>query len=1446
MLPRLKKRMRKVPWRRVLVTVAIVAAALVVALPLSLVALLQTDSGRQTAVDVIESLASSDDAAVTLGRLDGSVPFDMRLSSVALADRDGVWLEIHDVALSWRALPLLVGHVAIDSLSIDRLTVLRRPAAAAPAAEPDGGSGGLPPISVTLDKLSVGVVSLHEDVPGGPATFSVDGALSLNGSASGISARATLSRLDEPGGKLAAVLDLDPSTGRFRLDASLREPANGFVAKLFDRPAMPALELTLKGAGTPDAFQTRLSLTAGGRSALTGAVDVVADDRSRVVTAELAGDLAGLVPTGWDGLLGGPVALKTRARLGPGGSVVIDPSTLKLPGIAADLSGQAGVAGASDLLSLKAEIGTRGNGPLRLPIGEAGLTLDTVTLGGRIGKAKDGLSWRVVANGSAIAAGAARIADIDIRLDGTADTPHLAKASTYPASLGGRIGGIDTGDAALNALLGDVVLSAAAVGNRDGTLLVKNSAIRAAAFTTGFNGSLSGDTATGRVSLQAPDLARVAEQAGRPLSGTVDIAADGTIAFAGAPVDVTLAGKLDRLRTGQAWLDGLIGGSSTLTGAVSRDRTGRLTLDKVGFEGNGLSMAATGTMTAETADLDLTAAVKNLAGIDPRLAGRIDLGARLEGPAGAPELRLTGRGDGIALNGQPLDQPRLEAVAVLSPDRPSGDLALNARLKDAAVEAKASLTTGADGVRKLEGFRLVVGRNVVEAALSLPPGGLPAGSIVVQAPDISELAPLAFIELAGAIAGRADFTAAQATPKVDVKLSVKNLRAATTSLAGADVTAQLRDPLGTLAADAVISARGIDAGGTPIDKLDIRARPDGRAVLVEADVKTPDAGLQTTSRIVLDDGAVDVEIRRLDARHRSISAKLAEPARIRAADGTVIVEKTVLAVGAGRVAVAGTVADKLDLSLDISELPLSIVDAVAPGTGAGGTLNASARITGARDAPRAEWTVKVGGAGIAAARQAGIPALNAAATGVFAKDGTSLDLRVGGITGLDVTAKGSVPAAPTGRLKLAVRGSVPFALISKPLADAGAALTGAAKLAIDISGPAGSPVITGVVTTAGAAATHVDSGTVVRDLAARIGLTRDRVRIETLTGRLERGGRIAASGTVDLKQPGMPGNLKLTVRDGRYVDGTLVAATFAADLQVDGQLAAAPRVGGRVTLDRVEINIPENVPGGAAALDVTHKNAPKPVERQNAEIAPKKKADGGNAKAGIDLTISAPARIFIRGRGLDAELGGTLAMRGPVSAPFVDGGFSMRRGRLDILSRRLDFARGVVTFAGDFDPRLDFAANTKASNTAITIKVTGSAAAPEFSFTSSPELPQDEVLSRFLFDRGIDKLSALQLAQLAAEIAKLTGKAGGPGIVDRIRQGIGVDRLEATTDEQGKSAVSAGKYVSDNVYLGVKQGTGRDSTRVTIDLDVTDGVKARGEVGSDGSSKAGIFFERDY
>ena len=73
----------------------------------------------------------------------------------------------------------------------------------------------------------------------------------------------------------------------------------------------------------------------------------------------------------------------------------------------------------------------------------------------------------------------------------------------------------------------------------------------------------------------------------------------------------------------------------------------------------------------------------------------------------------------------------------------------------------------------------------------------------------------------------------------------------------------------------------------------------------------------------------------------------------------------------------------------------------------------------------------------------------------------------------------------------------------------------------------------------------------------------------------------------------------------------------------------------------------------------------------------------------------------------------------------------------------------------------------------------------------------------------------------------------------------GLDDLDIITTEEGGTAVRAGRYLNENVYLDVQSDT-RGESEAAVNLEVNRNVTARASVGSDGNTTFGIFFERDY
>lgn len=473
--------------------------------------------------------------------------------------------------------------------------------------------------------------------------------------------------------------------------------------------------------------------------------------------------------------------------------------------------------------------------------------------------------------------------------------------------------------------------------------------------------------------------------------------------------------------------------------------------------------------------------------------------------------------------------------------------------------------------------------------------------------------------------------------------------------------------------------------------------------------------------------------------------------------------------------------------------------------------------------------------------------VNADGRAAIGPDGAiDLDVTGTGPGGITVRADGTV--ASGGNLNVDVDGSVPLALANAALAPR--SIDGIATLDLAVNGPAALESVSGRVSVNGARFSAPTLAQALEDISGNVGLANGTARI-SLTGNVPAGGSIAISGPVGLTGS-LNADVQLSVNDVVVRDPELFETSVAGAIGVRGPLTGGARVAGTLNLGQTDVQVPSSGVGSLGDLpDVVHIGESAAVRRTlnragaTGNSGTAAQAGNGGPAFPLDITVNAPSRIFIRGRGLDAELGGSLQLGGTTANIVPIGQFSLLRGRLDILQQRFELAEGVATLQGDFTPFIRLVAETEArTGTQIRIIVEGPANAPDVSFESTPSLPQDEVLSQLIFGRDLDDISPLQAVQLAAAVGTLAGRGGG-GLIDGFRQDLGLDDFDVTTDDDGNAAVRAGAYLSENVYTDVTINS-EGETEINLNLDITSEITAKGTVDQDGETSIGIFFERDY
>lgn len=1068
---------------------------------------------------------------------------------------------------------------------------------------------------------------------------------------------------------------------------------------------------------------------------------------------------------------------------------------LGMPGLGA-ITAEAHAEGPPDAALLAATIetasGLHGELSGRLDL-EGGSNALQLTLSAT-GHALDALA------GQPLAIGAARL---DGAITGTLEAPRARLNLTLD----------DIALPAPMAPLARVALEGDAALSSDGSLAIDAVQVSADTFTMSGSAELPANAPPrGTVRLAIPRLRAAAPGLGLTggIAARIALAADGRI---------DLEADLQAIE-GPGPITPLLGTDAKLAARL-RLQDAAVVIESLTLEGQALALAAHGRAGAEL-DLSATLSLPLLAALAPTLDGSAEAELHLAGAAADPEARIG-----------------LRAPRIVVADLPPGTLQLAAHGRPFAARPEVE----AEGRGSLAGQDLALSLRLLaepDGSFGLPHASLQWGAMTLTAdgrvladhrPDLTARLILPSLALFGMLAGEplsgSLTVAASIHPAAEGIGAMLNAEARALRLGDiranhltAHVSAS--GPLAAPVLDGAVEGAGVAVGRLLTGgRLTLKGPPDALAISARLDGSDHALSAEALAELPL-----RLRLATFSARWRGENLRLAAPASI-TFDPPAVDRLTLDLARGGRIEASGHAGAALDLAVSLRRLPLSLATIAAPDLALTGTLDGEAKLSGTPSAPTGTLRANVRGLGLA-----GMPKADATIAAQFAGGQMRADatLTSGSAARLVLTAEGPLAALATGRASL--NGTLGLVLLDPLLAPDGRQARGTVRLALAaenqrLSGTArlsGGRFSDGLwgITLGGIEGTATAQGQVVRlDVAARTG-----------------GGRIGLTGELRPFDPEVPLALQLRAQAAQLAVGEMLSARFDAGLDARGSLQGSLDVSGRVEVARAEIKLPERMPPNVVELPVQVLGEPPPP--------PAPAAGAGHLV--LDVAIRAPQAVFVRGQGLDAELGGALQLAGNPTDPRLSGELVLRNGTLDRLGQTFTFRRGRLDFDGGsgFDPTLDFEAERRVRDLTALIHVSGRPSALKIDLTSVPEAPSDEILARLLFGRSRGALSAgdgLQLARAAAELAGI-GTPGG-GMIDRLRSDLGLDRLSVGAGEDGKAGIEAGRYIADGVYLGARQRSD-GSAQATIELEVLPGVALGADIGGQASDRVNVTIGVDY
>ncbi len=1386
----LPEKRRPVRWVRGLVIVVLVLSGLLGALLFGL----DTGPGRRFVAEQIAGYQLKSGLSMRVARIEGSIYGKAVLRGVELRDTKRVFFTASAVDLDWRPFQFLSNR-----LDIRDLVILRGELRSLPELNPgDPDDPLLPAFDIRIDRLRADGLVIRDGVAGPRRVANLAGKVDIRSGRVLVDARASLADGTD---RVVVNIDAMPDQNRLMIDGDVVAPANGAIAALAG--LTQDLAASIKGRGDWDFWQGRLAARLGGRELTALGIDQ-REGQVRIrgfvrpqpligsSSARALGPAIGVVARGTldARVLAGMVALAGQAgTLSAQGAIDLGQNRFDDVKILAGLSRPQLLAEGLDARNLRAKVTLDGPfGDLQAPYR---LSADRVALAG--------LSAETL-----LAEGAATRKGRDFTIPVKVSATRIVTGNAY-------------GDRLANGLTGQgVVRMRDGVLSSDPTRLTSSSLVALV--------QLSGSTQRGRY-LAVVDARLPAF--GIENVGNADVDANVRVAFGG----------------GGPW--DMLGDVRVLMRRVINDSVVNLVGPSPRFASK-FSYGAGQPFVLRDASL----AAEKLALIG---GGRLESDGRIV-------LRASGRHRDYGPLDLSADSIRGDTRAVLPLEDPLPALGVqDLRLALGTVPDGFSVdVTGQSTLGPLEGATRIyareAGRTQIRIERFTVSQALFAGDIYATSAGIEGALNVS----GGGITGDVTLDPRSGGQGVKAVLDLANARfdgevPITINRGAAEIDALIAQGRNTIVGS--IRAQGIGRGPLFIGRLAANANlvnGEGRVTASLAGRRGSNFELQTSAQIA--SNAITLAG---SGQYGNRRLRLVRPARLtRLDDGGWRLAPSVLRVGRGRLGAQGRFGGGLtDISAQFNTVPLALFDVAVRELGFGGNASGTLSYRQAQGGvPTGKASIKldnltrtgliVSSRPVDIAANLALTADALAVRAVIAEQDKTVgraQARIGSMPqGFDLFGR-----LRRGSLAGQLRFNGPADSLWRLLGIEAFDVTGQVGVAANLSGSLMDPSINGVLATRTARLESGLSGTVISDIASRGQFNGSRLTLTSFTGKAGSNGTVSGSGYVDYgglfasPSRGVAVEIRATAKNAQLVNRDDFGATVTGPLTISSD-GSTGTLGGDVVLNRGRFRLGQF--NAAEALPVINV---REINRR-ADEAPRRQRP---AIWRYNVKARAPNQFTVTGLGINSEWGANITLTGTVDAPRLNGQADLIRGEYEFAGRDFDLERGRINFRGESppNPALDIAASANLTDLNATINVRGSGLAPEISFTSTPALPEDELLARLLFGSSITDISAPEAVQLAAALASLRG-GGGLDPINALRGAIGLDRLRIVEGNQtlGQgTSIAAGKYITRNTYVEiVTDGRGYSATQV--EFQITRWLSLLSSISTIGRQSANVRISKDY
>ncbi len=382
-------------------------------------------------------------------------------------------------------------------------------------------------------------------------------------------------------------------------------------------------------------------------------------------------------------------------------------------------------------------------------------------------------------------------------------------------------------------------------------------------------------------------------------------------------------------------------------------------------------------------------------------------------------------------------------------------------------------------------------------------------------------------------------------------------------------------------------------------------------------------------------------------------------------------------------------------------------------------------------------------------------------------------------------------------------------------------LEGSLSGSVSLRGPRGQPVLDGALAMRDAGARWPALGVRYERGRANLRFQGETIFIDTLAVRTG-DGSLSATGTVGI--PGLKSadyDIRLLATDLQAVRSAGVDATVSGDIRVAGK-SLEPAVTGNVVVRRADLYLDELTSNSRVEAVVLTEEDYQELARvfgyqeRSGRRAPAPMMDG----LALDLTLDLRRASWLRQRSnpeMAVQFSGNLAVqKEPGDSVLLVGEVAAvpARSYVEQFGRRFSLARGNLVFQGSpeatqIDLRAEYEVpsrdNPDQPEVVIALDISGTPEDLRLELSSSPPLEASDMVSYLAVGRPADRTlgggeGSLSGAGEALALGRLSG-----AVEAYAREEVGLDVVEIITDGTEGVVLLAGRYISPELYLGIRQ-----------------------------------------